>query len=116
MVYGVLGRYPLFVITYIKCIKFWLRLTQLPDNRIAKQAYLMILQQQERGKVNWAFEVKNVLLTNGFGFVWMMQGVGNSSLFLKEFKDRLICCYKQNWHAKLVDNDRFFNKDKKRFI
>ena len=37
-----------------------------------------------------------------------MQGVGNVNLFIKEFKLRLIDCFKQDWHAALGSHD-FYN-------
>ena len=37
-----------------------------------------------------------------------MQGVGNVNLFIKEFKLRLLDCFKQDWHADLGSHD-FYN-------
>ena len=107
IVYGETGRYPLFIIMHVRCIRYWVKLTQLPQSRLAKQAYLMTLQELEKGKKNWACRVKNVLMQYGFGFVWLCQGVGNEKMFLSEFKDRLVCCFKQNWHAKLNSDDKY---------
>ena len=50
------GRYPLFITTYVKCIKFWLKLTRLPMTRICRQAYEMLLLQTETVKQNWGNE------------------------------------------------------------
>ena len=55
-----------------------------------------------------ACKVRNVLYKSGFGVVWEMQGVGNINLFIKEFKLRLIDCFKQDWHAALGSHD-FYN-------
>ena len=41
----------------------------------------------------------------GVGVVWEMQDVGNVNLFIKEFKLRLIDCFKQEWHAALGSHD-----------
>ena len=107
MVYGETGRYPLFIITWTKCIKYWLKLTQLPSKRICRQAYNMLLNLLELGKENWAYSIQNILNTHGFGIVWMCQGVGDTKNFLSEFKDRLISSYKQGWHAKLVGSEKY---------
>ena len=40
--------------------------------------------------------------------VWETQGAGNVNLFIKEFKLKLIDCFKQDWHAVLGSND-FYN-------
>ena len=36
MIYGELGRYPLYINTVIKAVKYWLKLVELPDNRLPK--------------------------------------------------------------------------------
>ena len=107
MAYGETGRYPLKIRTIIKSIKYWLKLIKLPSSRLCKQAYEMLLRQHERGNKNWVDQVKNVLTQNGFGLVWITQEVGNDNVFISEFKDRLICSYKQNWHAALEENSKY---------
>jgi hypothetical protein len=107
MIYGETGRYPLFITTAIKCIKYWIRIVRLPSSRLCRQAYEMLLIQLEAGNNNWASSVKKTLTENGFGIVWMCQGVGYEEGFISEFKDRLISCYKQNWHSEIVYNDKY---------
>lgn len=107
MVYGETGRYPLFIRTTVKCIKYWIKLTRLPMTRLSRQAYKMLLAQSEAGRENWTTKVKKVLVENGFGFVWLSQGVGMERHFLRQFKDRLICCYKQNWHSEIEENVKY---------
>ena len=34
LVSGEIGRYPLYVNTYTRCIKYWLNLVRMPDNRL----------------------------------------------------------------------------------
>jgi hypothetical protein len=107
ILYGETGRYPLFVKSMVKCIKYWLRLLKLPGSRICRQAYEMMLTQMELGKENWTFKVKKILCEQGFGIVWLSQGVGNEKQFISEFKERYICNYKQSWHAKLETNEKY---------
>ena len=33
------GRYPLNICAQIKCIQYWLKITQLPDDRYVKACY-----------------------------------------------------------------------------
>ena len=66
----------------------------------------MLLLQHEAGKQNWVSSVKNVLMENGFGIIWLCQGVGSETQFVAEFKDRLISCYKQNWHSDIESDDK----------
>ena len=66
----------------------------------------MLLRKDAVGKRNWVSDVKNILTKNGFGFVWMNQGVGHEQAFLSEFRERLVLCFRQNWHAELEENER----------
>ena len=67
----------------------------------------MLLLQLESGKENWAYSVKRMLTTHGFGIVWMCQGVGHEHGFISEFKNRLIDSYKQEWHATMEESDKY---------
>ena len=55
---------------------------------------------------------------NGFGIVWLCQGAGYEMRFVAEFKDRLISCYKQNWHSEIENNEKYkwFYSFKKSFV
>ena len=66
MVYGELGRYPLFVNSTLRCLKYWLRVLKMDDIRIPKQAYKMMILMDESEKKCWVTQVKNVLSKNGF--------------------------------------------------
>jgi len=39
LVYGETGRYPLYVNTYTRCIKYWLNLVGMPDSRLHSKSY-----------------------------------------------------------------------------
>ena len=71
------------------------------DDRVTKQAYLMLKNLDEQGKLNWTSKTKEILNSTGFGFVLEEQGVGNEREFLSIFKQRLIDMFRQNWTAKL---------------
>ena len=94
MICGETGRYPWFITTYVKCIKYWINLTRSPGTRICRQAFEILLLQHEAGKQNWVSSVQNLLMENGFGIVWLCQGVGSETQFMAEFNDRVISCYK----------------------
>ena len=51
--------------------------------------------------------MKKILTVNGFDIVWLSKEVRDEKAFMTEFKDRLIACYKQDWHSKLEDNDKY---------
>ena len=106
-VYGDTGRFPLYVITYCKCVKFWLKLTSQNHGRLSRKAYNMLVALQKQNFVTWVDNIRNVLYMYGFGIVWETQGVGNQLLFLRAFKQRLIDCANQMWHSS-IENREFF--------
>ena len=42
-----------------------------------------------------------------FGDVWVNQGVGDENAFLKEFKERVLSLYRQEWDNSLRTKERF---------
>ena len=65
----------------------------------------MLLNLQRKNYNTWACSIQNVLHKFGFGVVWEMQGVGDVKSFIKEFKQRLIDSFKQDWHSALESYD-----------
>ena len=107
MVYGDLGRYPIYVNAYVNCVKYWIRLLNMEHNRIPKQAYLMLVGLDSKGNDCWATKIREILCETGFAFVWLQQGVGNPVHFLKTFKQRIIDMYLQEWSSTIRDKDRY---------
>ena len=105
VVYGESGRHPIFVTTYVKCIKFWLRLTRMENNRYPKKVYNTLLSLQGQNYITWACSVRNVLYKFGFGVVWEAQCVGNVKSFLLTFRQRLVDCFEQDWRSALQRHD-----------
>ena len=50
VVYGELGRYPLFIPATVRFVKYWLKLLRQTDNLYSKKSYKMLLEMQNRGK------------------------------------------------------------------
>ena len=106
---GECGRYPLFIDYYMYCIKYWCRLLEMPNSRYPRNCYLMLKSLDDVGRKNWATSVKNLLFLYGFGNVWISQEVGNANQFIRCFKQRLIDCFKQNWHGNINESGRCFH-------
>ena len=66
MVYGETGRYLLFMSTYVKCVKFLLRILKISPQRLPYKAYKMLLYLHERNRRTWASSVCYVLYRCGF--------------------------------------------------
>ena len=103
---GECGRYPLYVDYFCKCIKYWLRLTRMNRDRFPYQCYKMLRHLDETGRITWATKVKHLLFSYGFGFVWLNEEVGDINMFIRTFKQRIVDCAKQEWHAKLSDSGK----------
>jgi hypothetical protein len=106
MALGECGRLPLCIDYYIKCLKYWIKLLQMPAFRYPKNCYLMLKSHDDAGRVNWATSVKNLLFKHGFGYVWIAQDVGNIELFVTLFKQRIEDCMYQNWLGQLSESPR----------
>ena len=53
VVYGELGRYPLFITATVRFIKYWLKLLMQPDTFYSKKGYKMLFALHNRGKTTW---------------------------------------------------------------
>ena len=96
-VLGECGRHQIFILCYVKCIKYWLHILTQPNTSLVRSCYNILYDLSLLGKENWVSKVKNVLCMYGFTYVWENQGVENVDLFIKLFKQRLQDCDAQNW-------------------
>ena len=107
LVYHESGRYPLFIQTSTKCIRYWLKLINMEETRIPKKAYRMLYALHSNGKNNWVSSVCSTLYKYGFGYVWENQGVQNVTLFISAFKQRLVDCHFQDLDSLVMSNERY---------
>ena len=84
MVYGELGRFPLYIQAAARCRQYWVRLRRQPLCRYSRKAYDMLYRLQERNSKTktWVYHVKWLLCVNRLGYVWMYGGVGDERRFL----------------------------------
>ena len=107
LVYGELNRYPIYINSALRCIRFWLKLTRMEEDRLPRKAYRMLLSLDEKGKINWVTKVRMKICESGFGHVWLNQGVEDINGFVHMFKQRLIDCRWQDWNRHMQESDRF---------
>ena len=103
---GECGRLPLCVFYFTNCIKYWCRLLHMQVNRYPKNCYKMLKSLDEAGRSNWASHVRNLLFMYGFSYVWLSQDIGDISMFIAQFKLRLIDCCSQKWHSDITGSTR----------
>ena len=58
LVYGETNRYPLFVNSAVRCLRYWLNITRMEASKLPNKAYMMVYLSDERGKRNWASDVR----------------------------------------------------------
>ena len=107
MVYGELGRYPLYINSSARTIKYWFKLLDMNPTRLPYQAYHMLLKLDENGKTTWVTHIRQLLAESGFYHVWLHQGVGNRNAFIKVLKIRLQDMFIQEWFTTINGKERY---------
>ena len=107
LIYGEFNRYPITINASLKCIRYWIKITQMTDSRLPRKAYLMLHNLDEKGKINWVTKIRLFLCQHGFGWAWFSQSVGNSKVFISVLKQRLIDSRWQNWEAHILESEKF---------
>eukprot|EP00745_Piridium_sociabile_P001782 TRINITY_DN11085_c0_g1_i11.p1 TRINITY_DN11085_c0_g1~~TRINITY_DN11085_c0_g1_i11.p1 ORF type:complete len:245 (-),score=12.12 TRINITY_DN11085_c0_g1_i11:410-1144(-) len=107
LVYGETGRHPIYIESHVRCIRYWLNILRMDENRLPFKAYKMLYNLDSCGKYTWVTNVREILFRNGFGIVWVNQGVEDLKGFLKELRQRFIDSRWQNWDDHMLQSDRF---------
>ena len=106
LIYGELCRYPLYINMLTKAVKYWLKLVELPHNRLPKAAYETVKKSRQQGSENMGQWHKDMSVPIWL-LPWVSQQVGNKTGFLQELKQHLIDCNIQDWHNKISTKERF---------
>ena len=85
-----LGRHSLSPYKYTRAITYWLRILNLPNDRLPKRFYKLQRRWTVTDTDCWATQIRNILFRVGFGDVWLNHRVGHVPHFLKVFKTRLL--------------------------
>ena len=86
IVYGELGRYPVYINSYLSCVRYWLKIINMDERRLPKKCYKMLFEYDNKGKVNWVTNIRRFLCNHGYLYVWDNQSVGDINAFLKIFE------------------------------
>ena len=96
-VLGDCGRYPLYITSAKRCIKYWFKIISMTEDRYVKKCYHMMYYSDQFGSKNWVSHIRAMLSRCGFYFVWLNQGVENVDMFLQVFSQRMKDIYIQKW-------------------
>jgi hypothetical protein len=94
---GECGRDRMYVLCYIKAIKYWLKLIALEEDCLLHSCYMLLYRNCLIGKTNWASKIKDILCMYGFGWAWESQSVPDVAVFLNDFCERVRDCELQRW-------------------
>ena len=78
----------------------------MPTHRYPKQCYIMLKNLDDHSRHTYATEVRNLLFSYGFGYIWISQDIGNINMFISEFKIRLKDSLQQDWHNALSNSSK----------
>ena len=83
LVYGEVGAYPLFIDIQTRIISFWTKLGDNCTNHTAITLYKVIyyLRDKRLLKSTWLDNIKHLIYTNGFGYVWESHNAVNRKWF-----------------------------------
>ena len=107
LIYGETNRFPISINSVVRCMRYWIKLTQMDDSRLPRKAYNMLYDLDVKGKINWATKIKVKLCELGLGYVWINQGVADIAWFLRDLRCRLVDSRWQDWDAHIHDSNRF---------
>ena len=107
LVYAETNRFPLHVVSAVRCVRYWLKLTRMDKHRLPYKSYKMLCEYDARGKRNWVTRVRLKLIDCGFDVVWNNQGVENVNWFVRNFRDRIIQLRWNEWQNHIEESQRF---------
>lgn len=102
-VYGELARYPLYINRYVRILKYWFKLHQT-QNCVLNAVFDLARKDCDLGKKNWLENVKQLLNTHGYGYVWENPQSVCPETFCNSFKQRLHDVFIQTWKTDLTAN------------
>ena len=105
MVYGDTGRYELRINYVLRCVKYWLRLLNMGNNRYTCKVYKMMLNDSKC--CNWASKIKELLFYFNLNDVWEAQSVDDLQLFIRTLKQSMVEESDNNWLINLNSSNRY---------
>ena len=101
-------RYPIYIETQMRCLKYWLKVIVMPEHRLVKQCYNMLKPFDMNGQTNWVSNFRRMPSLNGFGYIWERQYVNNKTMLISQFHQRLQDQYLQEWHSQLQESSKLY--------
>jgi len=100
-IYGELGRYPLYINRYTRIIKFWCKIIYSDNIIIIKKLYEDMLLTANS---SWAKQVKLLLDSYGFTYIWINPDSVNLTTFHALFTNCVLDNFKQAWWQNICNS------------
>jgi len=118
-IYGELGVYPFILERKIRVIKYWLKIVRFVGvrehyvHKIYKE--LCNLNIENPNATTWVSQVKHLLESSGFAYVWQNQSVDSERDFIQIFRQRLYDMFLQDWYNEvtMTSDGRLFKNIKR---
>ena len=98
-----LGRNPIFSYICAQSVKYWIRLLNLPNDRLLKSAYMSEIQLYSKGNCTWLDFIEKVLEISGIKNIWQNQsnihGTGKPNINIQSVKTKVVDSITQLYYA-----------------
>ena len=111
MIYGELGRYPLYIDIKQRMVKYWTKLITGKQSKMCSVVYRLMyhLCNTQNAIFSWLNSVKTILDECGFSYIWETQ-ISISEVWLKfNAKMRLHDQFQQTWRETLHNCSKTLN-------
>ena len=100
------GRHKIEIACLLKCLKYWIKIVQMPENCLVKACYSMLVNKCNSGVTNWASRVRDILYKHGYVWEAQLQSFIEVNTFLYEFSLTIIDSKIQMWNTEVAQQPR----------
>ena len=106
MIYGELGRYPLYIEVYTRMIKYWAKINTSYDNKLVLKMYRFCKFINE--DINWCTKVKEILFMCGFYDIWNNDVPVNPDWISLSVNQKLKDLYLSEWRQTVDSSSKCY--------
>ena len=101
MIYGELGILPLEVDIKSRIVAFWSRLHNVDSKKLSSNLYFNMFINQNQVKCKWIENVKQLIMENGYGYLWNIFSDVDAKWLTLSFKQKIKDQYMQTWKSNI---------------
>ena len=109
MIYGELGRYPLFIVIKSRMIKYWASMTSGENSKYS--SIMCNLLAHERDLLPWFTKVKSILDDTGLSYIWnqLPSSRPPPDMLSNQVTQILQDQFVQTWRAQIDESEKAMN-------